>query len=233
MTTMLQETRDGDVAILTLDYPARRNALAMPMRTALIEAFNRLEGERNLRAIVVTGAGGHFCAGGDISGMDSRDFPAGRERFRITHRLVRGMIECAKPIIAAVEGWAVGAGFGKVGLVADFGLLHTLPLRIGQGRARQMLIHGTQVDAPKAEAIGLIDNLAPVGGALARALEMAHALSATAPVPIAMTKSYLAQGLGDALEWERNMQSTLFLTADHLEGRTAFMEKRKPVFKGN
>ena len=254
MTTMLQETRDGDVAILTLDYPARRNALAMPMRSALIEAFNRLEAERDLRAIVVTGAGGHFCAGGDISGMDSRDFPAGRERFRITHRLVRGMIECAKPIIAAVEGWAVGAGlgvalccdtvvaseeakfmagFGKVGLVADFGLLHTLPLRIGQGRARQMLIHGTQVDAPKAEAIGLIDNLAPVGGALARALEMAHALSATAPLPIAMTKSYLAQGLGDALEWERNMQSTMFLTADHVEGRTAFMEKRKPVFKGN
>jgi enoyl-CoA hydratase/carnithine racemase len=253
MSDMLQESRDGDVAILTLDYPQRRNALAMPMRSALIAAIDRLEGDQNLRAIVLTGSGGHFCAGGDISGMNSADFPSGRERFRITHRLVRGMIECAKPIIAAVEGWAVGAGlglalgcdtivaaedakfmagFGKIGLVADFGLLHTLPKRIGEGRARQMFIHGIQVDAHRGEAIGLVDVLAPSGGALAKAVEMAHALSATAPIPIAMTKSYLAQGLGDALEWERNVQSTMFLTADHVEGRSAFMEKRKPAFTG-
>ncbi len=250
---MLREQREGDVAILTLDYPERRNALAIPMRAALAEAMDRLEADRDLRCIVVTGGGGNFSAGGDISGMNAAAVAGGRERFRLTHRLVSAMITSSKPIIAAVEGWAVGAGlalalccdtvvaasdakfmagFGKVGLVADFGLLHTLPRRIGEGRARQMLIHGDQVDATRAEAIGLIDRIVAPGTSLETALTMAHALSATAPLPISMTKSYLAQGLADALEWERNVQSMLFLTEDHAEGKAAFLGKRKPGFTG-
>ena len=124
------------------------------------------------------------------------------------------------------------AGFGKIGLVADFGLLHTLPLRIGQGRAKQMLIHGTMLDAPEAERIGLIDRTTTPGQALADARALAHSLATSAPLPIAMTKSYLATGLADALEWERNTQSSLFLTEDHAEGKAAFLGKRAPVFKG-
>ncbi len=250
---MLREERRGAIAVLTLDYPARRNALAIPMRVALAEAFNRLEADTDLRAIVLTGEGAHFCAGGDISGMNVTDLAGGRERFRQTHRLVRAMIENAKPIIAAVEGWAVGAGlalalccdtvvaasdarfmagFGKVGLVGDFALLHTLPRRIGEGRARQMLIHGTQVEADEALRIGLADHVTASGASLARAMELAEALAISAPLPIALTKSYLAAGLADALEWERNIQSALFLTADHAEGKAAFLEKRAPRFRG-
>jgi enoyl-CoA hydratase/carnithine racemase len=250
---MLRETRDGDVAILTLDYPARRNALAMQMRAELAEAFDRLEGDANLRCIVVTGGGGNFSAGGDISGMNAEDVAAGRERFRLTHKLVRAMITNAKPIIAAVEGWAVGAGlalalccdtvvaardarfmagFGKVGLVGDFGLLHTLPRRVGEGRAKQILLHNEQMDAIRAEAIGLVDRLVDAGSALAEAMRMAKALSGTAPLPVSMTKSYLATGLADALEWERNVQSMLFLTQDHAEGKAAFLGKRTPEFTG-
>jgi enoyl-CoA hydratase/carnithine racemase len=250
---MLREGRHGPVAVLTLDYPERRNALSIPMRAALAEAFDRLEADSDIRVIVLTGEGAHFCAGGDISGMNVTDFAAGRERFRLTHQLVRGMIENAKPIIAAVEGWAVGAGlalalccdtvvaaedakfmagFGKIGLVADFALLHTLPKRIGEGRARQMLIHGTQIAAPEAEAIGLIDRLSPSGASLTTAMELATTLANAAPLPIAMTKSYLAEGLAASLEWERNTQSALFLTADHAEGKAAFLEKRVPVFRG-
>ena len=250
---MLKEKRIGAVAVLTLDYPERRNALAIPMRTALAEVFDRLETDPDLRCIVLTGGGGNFSAGGDISGMNVGDFAAGRERFRLTHRLVRAMISNRLPIIAAVEGWAVGAGlalalccdtvvaagdarfmagFGGIGLVADFGLLHTLPKRIGEGRARQMLLHGDKIDAARAEAIGLIDRVVPPGTALEAAMTMAAKLASAAPLPIAMTKSYLAQGLADALEWERNAQSALFLTADHAEGKAAFLAKRPPIFQG-
>jgi enoyl-CoA hydratase/carnithine racemase len=250
---MLREDRHGAVVVLTLDYPERRNALAIPMRHALSEAMDRLEGDASVRVIVLTGAGGNFSAGGDISGMNVTDIAGGRERFRLTHRLVRLMIEGAKPILCAVEGWAVGAGlalalccdtvvaaedarfmagFGKVGLVPDFGLLHTLPRRIGEGRARQMFLHPAPVDAVRAEAIGMIDRVVPPGTALQSALELAAVLAETAPLPIAMTKSYLAQGLGDALEWERNVQSMLFLSEDHAEGKAAFLAKRAPLFVG-
>jgi len=251
---MLTETRDGATAILTLDYPERRNALAMPMRQRLVDALEAIEADRDLRAIVVTGAGGTFSAGGDISGMNVTDLAAGRERFRMTHRLVRLLIKGSKPVIAAVEGWCVGAGlsvamccdtvvaaedarfaagFGKIGLIADLGLLHTLPARIGQGRARQVFLYGEQISAGRAEAIGMVDHVVPPGTALQAALGRAALFQAAASLPAAMTKQYLAAGLDAALEWERDTQSTLFLTADHAEGKAAFLGRRTPSFGGS
>ena len=251
--TMLREERNGAVAVLTMDQPARRNALAMPMREAFVAAMNRIEGDGAVRAVVVTGAGGTFSAGGDISGMNVTDLAGGRERFRVTHAMVRLMIKASKPIIAAVEGYAVGAGlsvalccdtvvaasdarfaagFGRVGLVADLGLLHTLPLRVGQGRARQILLYGERMDAEEAARIGLIDHVVPPGTALDAAMGRARLFAETAPLPGAMTKQYLAIGLDAALEWERDTQAALFLTADHAEGKAAFLEKRTPAFSG-
>ncbi len=248
---LLREDRQGATAILTLDYPARRNALALPMRAALIAAMDRIEADRDIRAVVLTGSGGTFSAGGDISGMDAADFTAGRERFRTTNRLVRLLIESSKPVIAAVEGWAAGAGlglalccdtivagsgarfmagFGRVGLVGDFALLHTLPRRVGEGRARQILLYNDPIEAEAAERIGLIDRVVPAGTALQAALHCAATFEHAAPLPVAMTKSFLAQGLAEALEWERNVQSMLFLTEDHAEGKAAFLEKRPPRF---
>lgn len=251
--TMLTEERDGPTAILTLNYPQRRNALAMPLRSALIAAFERIEADHDVRAVVLTGAGGTFCAGGDISGMNAKTLADGLERFRITHHLVRLMIRCSKPIIAAVEGYAVGAGlsvalccdtvvaaedarfgagFGRIGLIADMALNHTLPLRIGQGRARQILLYGEQMGAETALSIGLIDHTVPKGETLGFAVKRAQAFSEAAPLPIALTKNLLSEGLDAALERERELQSALFLTADHAEGRDAFLAKRKPAFKG-
>jgi len=250
---MLTEARDGATAILTLDQPARRNALAMPMRQSLVDALNRIEADTSIRAIVLTGAGGTFCAGGDISGMDATDLAAGRERFRLTHHLVRLLIKGSKPILAAIEGWCVGAGlslamccdtvvaaenarfaagFGKVGLIADLGLLHTLPARIGQGRARQVFLYGDTMDAAAAERIGIVDTLTPPGAALAAALDRARRFADAAPLPLALTRQYLAAGLDAALDWEREAQSALFLTADHAEGKAAFLAKRPPRFCG-
>ena len=97
--------RAGAVLTLTLDYPERRNALAVPLREQLFEALEAAQGDEGLRAIVVTGAGGTFCSGGDISGMDVRNAEQGRERMRRTHRLIRLMVGGRLPIVAAVEGW--------------------------------------------------------------------------------------------------------------------------------
>ena len=248
---MLIESRDGATAILTLNQPARRNALAMPMRVAIVAAMERIEGDAAIRAVVITGAEGNFSAGGDISGMDVTEYANGRERFRTTHQMVRLFIKSSKPIIAAVEGYAVGAGlsvalccdtvvaaadaqfaagFGRVGLVADLGLLHTLPLRVGQGRARQILLYGERTGAEEALRIGLIDHMVPPGTTLEAALARARLFHGMAPLPVAMTKQYLAAGLDAALDWERDMQSALFLTPDHAEGKAAFMGKRPPRF---
>jgi enoyl-CoA hydratase/carnithine racemase len=223
------------------------------MRQAFSAALERIEADRTVRAIVITGAGGVFSSGGDISGMDAADLAAGRERFRTTHHMVRLLAKGSKPAIAAVEGWCAGAGvgvallcdtviagdgarfvlpFGKVGLVPDFGLLHTLPLRIGAGRARQMMLYGEPIAAAEAERIGLTDRTVPAGTALAAALDRAQLFASTAPLPVALTRQHLAAGLDAVLDWERDTQATLFLTADHAEGRAAFLAKRPPVFEG-
>lgn len=250
---MLTEHRDGATVILTLDYPARRNALAMPMREAVVAAMGRIEGDAAVRAVVLTGAGGTFSAGGDISGMNVADMAAGRERFRSTHQMVRMLVKSSKPVVAAVEGYAVGAGlslalccdtivagdtaqfaagFGRVGLIADLGLPHTLPLRVGHGRARQILLYGERIGAEEALRIGLVDHVVPSGTALEAALARARLFHDMAPLPVAMTKQWLSAGLDAALEWERDTQAALFMTADHAEGKAAFLEKRPPVFGG-
>ncbi len=251
--TILAAVREGATLVLTMSEPARRNALSMAMRQRFIEELERAEADPAIRAIVITGAGGQFCGGGDITGMDATDFAAGRERFRLTHRLVRLHLESSKPFVAAVEGWAAGAAVGlaigcdtviaaegarfitpfvRIGLIPDYGLLHTLPRRIGEGRARNMFLSADPVDAAEALRIGLADQVVPDGTALEHALARAAKLAEGAPLAVAMTRSILARGLVEALEWERTAQATLFLTADHAEGKAAFLAKRKPVFKG-
>ena len=245
------EQRDGGVLTLTLDYPERRNALAMPLREELHRILDAAQADDAVRAIVLTGAGGVFCSGGDISGMNVADSETGRERMRRTHRIIRLMVAGRVPIVAAVEGWCVGAGlsvacasdtivaaedakfmagFGKVGLIADLGLPFTLPARVGVARARQILFYGTQMDAISAERISLVDHVVPKGGALAKATELATFLAAQASLPIALTKQILAEGLDRALEDERHFQTACFLSADHAEGKAAFLGKREPSF---
>jgi enoyl-CoA hydratase/carnithine racemase len=155
--TRVREAMDGNVLVLTIDYPQRKNAIAPSVREAMEAAIERAHADRAVRAIVVTGAGGTFCAGGDISSMDVGDALAGRERLRRAHRLVRLMARGAKPLVAAVEGWAAGAGmavacacdtvvaaqdarfvagFHRIGLMSDMGLPYFLPRRVGVGRRR-------------------------------------------------------------------------------------------------
>lgn len=245
--------REGPLAILTLNQPAKRNALSMAMRAMLAEAFEEIEGDAEIRAVVLTGSGGHFCSGGDLGAMDIPSLAAGRERMRRSHRLVRAMVESRVPIVCAIEGWCAGAGislacasdhvvaagdalfratFGQVGLIPDLGLLHTLPRRVGEGRAREILLFGETIKAARAHEIGLVDRLAPPGRALEEAKARALLLAAKAPLSLALTKAALAEGLARSLARERDLQAALFLTADHAEGKRAFFDKRAPEFRG-
>ncbi|GAN77100.1 enoyl-CoA hydratase/isomerase family protein [Acidisphaera rubrifaciens] len=250
---MLLETRHGAVAVLTMNYPQRRNAFAIPMRAAFIDALDRIEGDPSVRAIVLTGAAGMFSSGGDISGMGRKTVAEGRERFRQSHRVIRLLLQSSKPIIAAIEGWAAGAGlslacccdtviaaedaqflcsFNKVGLLPDLGLLHTLPARVGMGHARQIMLYGETFGAARAHEIGLVDHIVAKGATLEAAMERAQRFADMAPLPIAMLRRYLAQGIEPALDLERDLQLSLFQSDDHAEGAAAFMEKRRPAFKG-
>jgi 2-(1,2-epoxy-1,2-dihydrophenyl)acetyl-CoA isomerase len=171
------------------------------------------------------------------------------------HRIVRLLADAEKPVVAAVEGFAVGAGAGlalladtiviaeggtigfpffRVGLIPDYGLLFTLARRVGEARARQLLLYARMVEAKDAVGIGLADELAPKGGAEARAGERAAALAAMPSYAFAAAKRQLwlaPQSLEAALEAEALAQAACFTTADFAEGRAAFRDKRSPDFR--
>lgn len=247
--------RQGGVAIVTLDYPKRRNALSLTLREALHDGLAEVLADDACRVVVLTGAEGCFCSGGDISGMDGVDPVAGRVRLRRIHRVVRQLMDSEKPIIAAVEGWAAGAGislaaacdivfaasdarfacsFNKIGLLPDLGAAYSLTQRMGAGRAKYMMMSGETFTAEAAERMGLVEVVTEPGGALAAATALAARMAETAPLSNAMTKALVARmpaTLDEMLKAEVEAQAVLFSTEDFAEGRTAFMEKRPPVFK--
>lgn len=248
---MLGETRSDDIVVLTLDQPKRRNALSKAMRDSLTAAFERLDQDDTVRTIILVGAGNMFCSGGDISEMDVANAAAAEERIRLIHHMVLTITGCRKLVIAAVEGWASGAGlslallcdtivasesarfvasFGKMGLMGDLGALHTLPARVGLAQARQMLYYAEPVDAHAAEALGLVDHLAPTGLALDYALERATLARGVAPQSIALTKAIFARDLAPILAEEKTRLPQLYLSAEHREAKNAFLEKRAPTF---
>ncbi|WP_454693488.1 enoyl-CoA hydratase/isomerase family protein [Achromobacter aegrifaciens] len=250
---MLEMTRDDGVAIVRMNDPEGRNAFSIPMRLALLQAFRELEADTAVRAIVFGGGEKYFSVGGDIKDQGARPMQEALNRMRVLHDLVRLMAQSSKPRVCAVEGWAVGgglalallcdtivagdsarfkAGFGEIGLAPDTGILHTLPERVGRARARQILLYNETVAAAQALHWGLIDHVVPSGCAEAEARRLAHDLAKKPPLPIALTRSVFASGLDDVLLREREIQVMLWNSADHAEGRVAFLEKRAGVFRG-
>lgn len=242
------------VARLTLNNPERRNAIDAELRSALLAAMADELANPDSRVIILTGSPKAFCAGGDLSSMQGLDAISGRARMKHGHRIVRMMATAEKPMIAAVEGWAVGAGAGlavlcdtivagrsarfgfpflRIGLIPDYGLPMTLAQRVGVPRARQLLFYSRTVTAETALAIGLADEVVDDDAVQRIALERACELAAQPANALTMTKRMLAQipvSLETALEMEAMAQAVSFETADALEGRTAFLEKRQPKF---
>lgn len=257
MNPLVTTRMAGPVAIVTLNNIKTRNALSRDMLMVLAECLDGLGNDPECRAIVLTGAEGHFCSGGDVSGMKAeRTLMVGRTRMELGHRVVRAVLGGAKPVIAAVEGYAAGAGlslvaaadyvvssttakyvssFAKVGLIPDLGLMWTLPKRIGLGESKRMFATSRVVKADEALSLGLADMLVEPDALMAAALDVANGFTVGGPLPMALVKAAYAKGLPnfeDALRNELDNQSALYLTADHREAVAAFMEKRAPVFRG-
>ncbi|MGA0595097.1 enoyl-CoA hydratase/isomerase family protein [Enterovirga sp. CN4-39] len=255
-TAILREDRDGPVLILTMNYPQRRNALSLPLRAALIDALTAAMADTAVRAVVLCGAEGNFSSGGDLSSMEGVTGVSGRERLANVHRLIRLLVTGEKPVIAAVEGYAFGAGlslaaacdivvasrtakfgcsFNKIGLMPDLGAVWTLPLRMGLGRAKHIMLRGQTFGAEEAERWGIAEVLADPGQAVAEAVAIAHELAAVSPLSNGYTKALLSRmprDLEEMLRAEADAQAVLFTSEDFDEGRRAFLEKRKPAFAG-
>ncbi len=249
--------QEGAVCVITLDAPERLNALSPHMRLLLRSALRDAHEDSSVRSIVITGAGTAFSSGGDVRQMTERPPPlVSRQRLDVLHDVVRLVLAGPKPVVAAVEGAAYGAGlsiaaacdyvvagegsrfsaaFGRLGLVADCGLFWTLPQRTGIGPARDILMTGRPFDSAEALRLGVVDTMVPTGSALKHALLKAREYEGIAPLAITATKSALARrpaSLDDALQIEADLQAFLRGTRDHQEASAAFLAKRPVVFEG-
>ncbi|SDE87350.1 enoyl-CoA hydratase/isomerase family protein [Rhodospira trueperi] len=245
--------RADGVLVLTLDEPERRNPLGLAVRQALAAHLAEAEADDAVHAVVLTGAGGHFSAGGDIRDQTERSIAAHRARMGQIRELIGRMVRYAKPLVAAVEGWAVGggfalalacptvvaardarfvAGFTKIGLIPDMGLLATLPARVGPGTARRILLGNAPLEAEQAHGLGIVDSVADPGGAVETAAALALEEASGAPLPRQFVLSYFASVVDAALDYEHGVQPILLNSADAAEGRAAFFEKRPARFKG-
>ncbi|MDX1888903.1 enoyl-CoA hydratase/isomerase family protein [Mycolicibacterium sp. 050158] len=245
----------GAVAMVTLNRPDKLNAIDIPLRLALADAIVAVNADPSVRAIVLTGAGRAFCSGGDIESMQRMGTEEALERANLAQRVIRAIWSTGKPVVAAVEGAAFGAGtalaaacdrvvaardarfattFTKVGLAGDMGAYVSLPTRVGIARARQMLLLPSTIGAQEALDIGLVDAVVETGTARAAALDDATRLATGPAEALAVVKSLLAQASVSSpftmLDREAAEQAVLFGSDDFVEGITAFRERRPAVF---
>jgi len=252
----VQVDDQGRVRVLTLNRPASRNAIDLEMRVVLADAIEGAMEDDAVRVIVLTGAGGTFCSGGDVSTMRRQAPDAIRVRTQGVQRVIRAIWDGPKPVLAAVEGFAVGAGvalalacdrvvaaadstfavsFAGVGIAGDMGIFASLPARAGIGVARQLMLMPRRLTGQEAQVLGLADAVSEPGRALDRALENAAVIAQGPPLALAGIKTMMARWPADprdVLEREVDLQAKLMDTDDFEEGVAAFHERRHPVFRG-
>jgi enoyl-CoA hydratase/carnithine racemase len=261
-THVLWEVQDG-VATLTLNRPERKNPLTFESYAELRELFGQLKYAADVHAVVITGAGGNFCSGGDVHDIIGPlvDLPAPELLLftRMTGDVVKAMRGCPQPLIAAVDGVCAGAGaivamasdlrlgtarsktaflFNRVGLAGcDMGACALLPRIIGQGRASELLYTGRSLGGEEAERWGFFNRLVAPEALLAQALALARELAAGPTFANGITKTMLHQewsmGIEQAIEVEAQAQAICMATQDFRRAYEAFSQRTRPVFKGD
>ena len=249
------------VGIVTLNRPERKNPLTFDSYAELRDFFANLKNEKNVRAIVMTGAGGNFCSGGDvheiIGPLTRMKLPQLLEFTRMTGDLVKAMRHCPQPVIAAVEGVCAGAGailamasdlryaapsakvaflFVRVGLAGcDMGACAILPRIIGQGRAAELLYTGRSMSAEEGHGWGFFNRVSdsPLDAALITAKELAAGPTAAHAVTKKMLHQEWNVTVDQAIDMEAVAQAELMQTRDFLRAYEAFAAKKKPVFQGD
>jgi len=253
----------GKVATLTLDRPEKKNPLTFESYAEIVDLFRACAKDKDVKAIVVTGAGGNFSSGGDvmeiIGPLVGMDTVALLEFTRMTGDVVKAMRACPQPIVAAIDGVCAGAGaivamasdlrigtatakvaflFNRVGLAGcDMGACAILPRIVGQGRAAELLYTGRVMGGEEAERWGFFNRLAGTDALLDEARKLAAELAAGPTFANAMTKRMLemewAMSVEQAIEAEAVAQALCMQTEDFARAYRAFAAKQKPVFEGN
>ena len=250
--------RDGAVACVTINRPAVLNALNTRTLDELATAFDELGRDAAVRAIVLTGAGARaFVAGADINELAALTPAGARDHARKGQRVFAAVEELGKPVIAAVNGFALGGGcelamactvrlaadtarFGQpeinLGLIPGFAGTQRLSRLVGKGRALELMLTGAPVDAAEAWRLGLVNRVVPAADLKAEALKLAHELAAKAGLAVQGILDAVHQGLnmtlGEGSAHEAALFGVVFSTEDMREGTRAFLEKRPAVFKG-
>ena len=256
-TTLLFDIADG-IATITVNRPDKLNALNATVVTELGELLEQVRDNDAIKAVILTGAGPKaFVAGADISELAQCDVSNAERLSRTGSRIFRGYETLRKPVIAAVNGFALGGGcelamachvrlasenakFGqpevKLGTSPGYGGTVRLPRLIGRGRATELLLTGGMIDAAEAYRIGLVNRVVPQDQLMAEAVKLAKAMIETGPVAVAaclaMVDRQEHMSLDDALEAETKIFGDLAGSEDFREGTTAFLEKRKALFTG-
>ena len=253
--SLLVERPSEDIVVLRINRPQVRNALNLQVRVGLADAVTRYGADSAVRCIIVTGSDLAFAAGADIGEMAEAD-PV-EVMSRNVQRYWRVITDCPKPLIAAVEGFALGGGLElalcadiiiagegaklglpevKVGILPGGGGTQRLARLVGRHRAMLLIMTGRMFGAAEALSMGVISEIAPTGQALTRAIEVAREIAAMPPISIMQIKEIVNAGVNASLETalmlERKAFQLQFATRDQKEGMRAFMEKRKPKFEG-
>lgn len=252
---VIVERPSSDIVVLKINRPQVRNALNLDVRTRLAEEVARCGADEAVRCIIITGSDTVFAAGADIGEM--ADAGPVEVMSRNVQKYWRVLTECPKPLLAAVEGFALGGGLElalcadiivagegaklglpevKVGILPGGGGTQKLARLVGRQRAMLLIMTGRMFGAAEALSMGVASEIAPAGQALARALDIAREIAAMPPISIMQVKEIVNAGLNapieTALMLERKAFQLQFATRDQKEGMRAFLEKRKPKFEG-